>query len=190
MLYFLIQLLSSEFKLQDLDAVHYFLGIEVQSTGMGLMLHEHKYILDILTRADMTSCKPDDTPISLFKVTILSDNLLFDPTWFHQIVSGLQYLTFTHPNICLAINRICQFIHAPINSHWVIVKHIIRYLKVRHLMVSISLKALPFLYRVLQMQIELIVLIIVIYGLLPYLIWSDTNLMEIWQATHSCSLLY
>jgi len=38
MLHRLIQLLSSEFKLRDLDAVHYFLGIEVQSTAMGLMV--------------------------------------------------------------------------------------------------------------------------------------------------------
>jgi len=38
MLHCLIQLLSSEFKLHDLGAVHYFLGIEVQSTDMSLML--------------------------------------------------------------------------------------------------------------------------------------------------------
>jgi len=49
MLHHLIQLLGSEFKLHDLGVVHYFLGIEVQSTGMGLMLRQHKYILDILT---------------------------------------------------------------------------------------------------------------------------------------------
>jgi hypothetical protein len=34
----LIQLLSSEFKLRDLSGVHYFLGIEVHSIAMGLML--------------------------------------------------------------------------------------------------------------------------------------------------------
>jgi histone deacetylase 1/2 len=55
-LHHLIQLLSSEFKLRDLGAVHYFLGIEVQSTALGLMLRQHKYILDILTQAGMTSC--------------------------------------------------------------------------------------------------------------------------------------
>jgi histone deacetylase 1/2 len=34
----LIQLLSSEFKLRDLDIVHYFFGIEVMPIGLGLML--------------------------------------------------------------------------------------------------------------------------------------------------------
>jgi len=71
MLHRLIQLLSFEFKIHDLGAVHYFRGIEVQSTGMGLMLHQHKYILDILTQAGMTSCKPVDTPVSPLKVTIV-----------------------------------------------------------------------------------------------------------------------
>jgi hypothetical protein len=64
MLQRLIRLPSSEFKLRDLGAVHYFLGIEVQSTNLGLMLRQHKYILDILTRAGMTSCKLVDTPVS------------------------------------------------------------------------------------------------------------------------------
>jgi hypothetical protein len=67
MLHHLIQLLSSKFKLRDLGVVHYFLGIAIQSTSMGLMLRKHKYILNILTRVGMTSCKPVDTPISSFK---------------------------------------------------------------------------------------------------------------------------
>jgi len=70
MLHHLVQLLSSEFKLRDLGDVHYFLGIEVPSTGMGLMLRQHKYILDILTRAGMTSCKPVDTPVSPSKLAL------------------------------------------------------------------------------------------------------------------------
>ena len=38
MLHRLIQLLSLEFKLCDLGTAHYYMGIEVQSTRMGLML--------------------------------------------------------------------------------------------------------------------------------------------------------
>jgi len=77
MLQCLIQLLSSEFKLCDLGIVHYFLGIEVTPTGIGLMLRHHKYTLDILTQADMLSCKPVDTLISTSKATILSYPFFF-----------------------------------------------------------------------------------------------------------------
>jgi hypothetical protein len=129
MLHRLIQLLSSKFKLCDLGAVHYFLGIEVQSTGMGLMFCQHKYILDILTRAGMTSCKLVDTQVSPLKVTILPDNSFSDPTRFCQIMGALQYLTFTRPDICFAVNRVSRFIHTPIDSYWAVVMRIIRYLK-------------------------------------------------------------
>jgi len=78
----LIQLLSSEFKLRDLGIVHYFFGIEVMPTGLGLMLRHHKYTLDILTRACMLSCKPVDTPISTSKAIILPDPLFSDATCF------------------------------------------------------------------------------------------------------------
>jgi len=125
----LIQLLSSEFKLRDLGDVHYFLGIEVQCTGLGLMLCQHKYTLDILTRADMLSCKPVDTPISVSKATIMPDPLFSDATRFRQLVGALQYLTFTRPDICFAVNRVCQFMHAPTESHWAAVKRILRYLR-------------------------------------------------------------
>jgi hypothetical protein len=89
MLHRLIQLLSCDLKLRDLGVVHYFLGIEVQSTSMDLMLCQHKYILDILTRARMTSCKPVDTLISPLKVTILPDTSFSDPTRFRQIMGAL-----------------------------------------------------------------------------------------------------
>ena len=64
----LISLLSSEFKLQDLGHAHYFLGIEGTPTNMGIMLSHHKYALDILSQASMSSCKPVDTPTSVSKV--------------------------------------------------------------------------------------------------------------------------
>jgi len=44
-------------------------------------------------------------------------------------VGALQYLTFTRPDICFAVNKVCQYMHAPTDSHWVAVKCILRYLK-------------------------------------------------------------
>lgn len=61
----LILLLSLEFKLRDLISIHYFLGIEVKLTSVGVMLTQHKYALNILPKICMSSCKPIDTQISL-----------------------------------------------------------------------------------------------------------------------------
>ena len=77
------------------------------------MLRQHKYILDILTRAGMTSCKIVDTLVSPSKLALQSDHPFSAPTRFHQIVGGLQYLTFTRPDICFAVKKVCQYMHAP-----------------------------------------------------------------------------
>jgi hypothetical protein len=117
MLHRLIQLMSLEFKLRDLGAVHYFLGIEVQSTDMGFMLWQHKYILDILTRAGMTSCKLVDTPISTSKVTILPEPYFLILHGFAKSWILFNISPFIRPNICFVVNRVCQFMHVPIDSH-------------------------------------------------------------------------
>ena len=106
-----------------------FLGIEVAPTSMGLVLSQHKYVLDILNRAGMTSCKPVDTPASVSKLDLQSTELFSDATRFRQVVGALQYLTFTRPDICYAVNKVCQFMHAPTEGHWAVVKRILRYLK-------------------------------------------------------------
>jgi hypothetical protein len=77
----------------------------------------------------MTFCKPVNTPVSPSKVTILLGHSFYDPTRFHQIMGAFQYLTFTHPDICFAVNIVCQFMHSPTDSHWAAVKRILRYLK-------------------------------------------------------------
>jgi histone deacetylase 1/2 len=53
-----------------------------------------------------------------------------DATAYRSLVGGLQYLTITRPDISYAVNRVCQFLHAPTVSHWSAVKRILRY--VRH----------------------------------------------------------
>jgi len=130
LLHRLITLLQTEFKLRDLGSVHFFLGIEVKSTAMGILLSQHKYALDIIQRAGMASCKPVNTPLSTSsKLGIVPGTPHSDPTRYRQIVGALQYLTFTRPDICYAVNKVCQFMHAPTDDHWAPVKRILRYLQ-------------------------------------------------------------
>jgi len=130
LLYRLITLVSLEFKLRDLGYMHYFLGIKVKPTSMRILLHQQKYVLDIIWRAGMSSCKSVDTPSSSSsKLVILSSVSYSDSTKYWQIVGALQYLTFTRPNICYVVNKVCQFMHAPTEDHQVAVKCILCYLQ-------------------------------------------------------------
>ncbi|XP_028191519.1 uncharacterized protein LOC114377278 [Glycine soja] len=52
-----------------------------------------------------------------------------DPFLYRSIVSALQYATLTRPEFSFAVNKVCQFMAAPLDSHWTVVKRILRYLK-------------------------------------------------------------
>jgi hypothetical protein len=78
----LITLLSSKFKLCDLGNAYYFLRVKVTPTSVGLILSQHKYVLDILCHAGMSSCKPVDTPAFVSKLDLSSTMLFSDPTCF------------------------------------------------------------------------------------------------------------
>ncbi|XP_022158738.1 uncharacterized protein LOC111025198 [Momordica charantia] len=54
---------------------------------------------------------------------------LADPYLYRSIVGALQYVTLTRPEISYAVNKTCQFMHAPTMIHSQLVKQILRYLK-------------------------------------------------------------
>ena len=117
----LVSSLGAEFAVKDLGRLHYFLGLEVLPCDGGLTLSQKKYSQDLLRRAGMFQCKPTTTPMSITdKLTALVGDLLSfeDATEYRSIVDGLQYLLITRPDISFAVNRVCQYLHAPRDSHW------------------------------------------------------------------------
>jgi histone deacetylase 1/2 len=80
----------------------------------------------------MTNCKPVDTPLpSTQKFSVKDGDPLGpdDATKYRSLVGALQYLTLTRPDICFAVNKVCQFLHAPSTVHWSAAKRILRYIK-------------------------------------------------------------
>ncbi|KAK2981129.1 hypothetical protein RJ640_024832 [Escallonia rubra] len=125
----LINSLRSEFSIKDLGPLHYFLGIEVSYAQTGLFLSQRRYITDLLSKAGMTHSKPVLTPVSAPQKSSVPGRALFsEPTRYRSVVGALQYLTLTRPDIAFAVNKACQYMHSPTETHWTYVKRILRYL--------------------------------------------------------------
>lgn len=80
----------------------------------------------------MLKCKDVATPMSATdRLSALDGDPLApdDATEYRSIVGGLQYLTITRPDISYAVNRVCQYLHAPRTSHWPAMKRILRYIR-------------------------------------------------------------
>lgn len=98
----------------------------------GIVLTQHKYIMDLLRRANMENCKSTETPMAVTVKLSKEDGKLLsvaEGTKYRSLVGALQYLTLTRPDIAFAVNRVCQFLHSPTAYHFTAVKRIRRYLK-------------------------------------------------------------
>jgi len=124
--------LKEDFALKDLGKLHYFLGIEVKEDLDSITLSQAKYAQDLLKRVGMLGCKPCTTPLSASEKLSSYDGVPLSPedaTRYRSIVGALQYLTITRPDLSFAVNRVCQFLHAPTSVHWTAVKRILRYVQ-------------------------------------------------------------
>uniref|UniRef100_A0A2N9HAK4 Reverse transcriptase Ty1/copia-type domain-containing protein n=1 Tax=Fagus sylvatica TaxID=28930 RepID=A0A2N9HAK4_FAGSY len=126
----IITQLSAAFELKDLGPLRYFLGLQIEYKKVGLFVHQHKYLTDLLHKFHMTECKAATTPIAPTpSLSTTTTDLLSDPTPYRSLVGALQYATFTRPDIAFAVNRVCQFMHQPSTLHFAAAKRILRYLK-------------------------------------------------------------
>lgn len=126
----LITDLSNAFPIKDLGPLSYFLGLEIDYLSDGLLLTQRKYIKDLLIRSKMLQAKPMPSPMAAsLKLSNFNSSTFDDLIVFCSIVGALNYLSLTKSDINFAVNKVCQFMHAPKLSHWSAIKRILRYLK-------------------------------------------------------------
>ncbi|XP_051196547.1 uncharacterized mitochondrial protein AtMg00810-like [Lolium perenne] len=128
----LIAAMRDAFAVKDLGTLHYFLGIEVRRQSSGIILTQKKYAMDLLQRAGMLKCTPASTPMTVVDKLSAHEGVLLSAdaaTRYRSVVGGLQYLTLTRPDLSFAVNKVCQYLHAPREPHWTAVKRILRFVK-------------------------------------------------------------
>ncbi|XP_026442310.1 uncharacterized protein LOC113341774 [Papaver somniferum] len=126
----LVQSLSVEFATKQLGDLSYFLGIEAHRNENSLVLTQKKYTLELLKKENMLDCKPCSTPVvKESRASIYDGVLLENAAEYKTIVGNLQCLTNTRPDIAFGVNYVSQFMHAPTDVHYHLIKRILRYLK-------------------------------------------------------------
>jgi histone deacetylase 1/2 len=98
----------------------------------GIILSQERYASNLLAKVNMTNCKPVCTPLSTSEKLSAHEGTPLGPNDaknYRSVVGALQYLTLTRPDISFAVNKVCQFLHAPTDIHWMTVNGILRYVK-------------------------------------------------------------
>jgi hypothetical protein len=73
---------------------------------------------------------PTSMVMDLKKINDASiDSDKIDPHLYRQLIGSLIYLLNTRPDICYAVNVLSQFMSQPRQTHWIAVKHVLRYLR-------------------------------------------------------------
>ena len=126
-------LLKGKFKMKDLGPVKYFLGIEF-SHEEGIKIRQSRYISKILEKEGMSQCKPRTTPCeanpSSFNEKNDKDRATLTSRKYRELVGSLIYLmTCTRPDISWVVTKLSQHLDKPEDADWVMLKHVLRYLK-------------------------------------------------------------
>ncbi|RVW27700.1 Retrovirus-related Pol polyprotein from transposon RE2 [Vitis vinifera] len=116
---------------QCIYLVVYVDGIVITGSDQeGMVMSQRKYVLDILEETGILECKPVDTPMDPnVKLVPGQGEPLRDPRRYRRLVSKLNYLTITRPNISFPVSVVSQFLQSPCDNHWDAVIRILRYIK-------------------------------------------------------------
>ncbi|GJS66520.1 ribonuclease H-like domain-containing protein [Tanacetum coccineum] len=121
--------LHKEFDMTDLGALNYFLGVSAVRHSTGLFLSQKKYALQLLERAHMVNCNPSRTPVDSDAKLGPAGVPVQDPTLYHSLAGGLQYLTFTCPDLSYAVQKVCLYMHDLRETHFATLKRVLRYVQ-------------------------------------------------------------
>jgi len=109
---------------------NFFLGLQIKQTSNGIMIHQQKYVKELIKQFRMESAKPIDTPIFSSTRLVMDDGSpsVEEKSYMRMIVSPL-YLTTSKPDIVFSVGLCARFQSKSKETHLKAVKRILRYLK-------------------------------------------------------------
>ena len=98
------RLLHKRFQIEDLGMINLFLGLEFIHTHDGIIMHQYKYIKELLVEYFVSSSSQITSPLpSKLKSFYTNDDPLVDATSNRQSTGKLNFLLHTRPNIAFIV---------------------------------------------------------------------------------------
>jgi hypothetical protein len=110
--------------------LNFFLGLQIKQTEEGIMIHQQKYIKELIKKYKLENAKTNNTPMGI--ATRLDEDpsgTCIDQSMYRGMIGSLLYLTTSRPDISFSVGLCARFQANPKESHLTAVKRILRYLK-------------------------------------------------------------
>ncbi|KAI1000192.1 hypothetical protein K3495_g8007 [Podosphaera aphanis] len=128
-----VNLLKSEFKVNDMGTLHWLLGIQIGYIKNGsITLSQTAYIDRILNRFSMNDCNSTTTPLENNQRLMAADDgePRVDAKPYQQIIGSVMYLaTGTRPDLAYTITHLSQYNIDPSVTHMNAAKRVLRYIR-------------------------------------------------------------
>ena len=103
--------------------LNFFLGLQIKQTSNGNMIHQQKYIKELLKKFGMDSSKPTETPIASSTKLVMDDGSpSVEEKVYRAMIGSLSYQTASRPDIVFSIGLFGRFQSKPNESHLKAVK--------------------------------------------------------------------
>lgn len=99
---------SEAFPIRDLGELKNFLGIQVKRGSYGLHLAQTQYFGNLLKTYDMEHLRPTNTSMVANQSLHSDEEPIHNATDYRRIISSLQYMVLTRPDIQFAVNRLLR----------------------------------------------------------------------------------
>jgi len=104
------KMIRSEFEMSMMGELNFFLGLQIKQTSNGTMIHQQKYIKELLKKFGMDSSKPIDTPISpSTKLVMDHGSSSIEERTYRGMIGSVLYLTASRPDIVFSVGLCARF---------------------------------------------------------------------------------
>ncbi|XP_021985288.1 uncharacterized mitochondrial protein AtMg00810-like [Helianthus annuus] len=126
------RVMKKKFEMCALGEMTLFLGLQVKQDSRGILIHQGKYVDDVLEKFKFTDAKPAETPMAERPLlTEDAEGSPVDQRLYRSMIGSLMYLTASRLDIMFVVCNYARYQANPKNSHLTAVKRIFRYLKGR-----------------------------------------------------------